>query len=304
MADLFFPTGTQFIAYDGPSGAFAGSGTIDTDTIFRETTAPNSVFDTTEPIDVIQYGYVHRLATYQGTVTFEGQQYPVFRLVNNGGFAYDQTVVFGSSLSDAFPTVASLNLDSSDYPFCFLSCTRITTPIGSVAVEELCIGDSILTFDGRRIPIKWIGRQTVSIRFGPAERLMPVRFAAGSLGKGLPTADLMVTADHGMLVEGVICHAGALVNGVTITRVPLAEMGETYTVYHIETEDHEMILANGAPAETFIDNVSRRVFDNFAEFETLYGDVPEMEELPYPRAMSARQVPERIRARLSPARVA
>jgi hypothetical protein len=75
-------------------------------------------------------------------------------------------------------------------------------------------------------------------------------------------------------------------------------MGETYTVYHIETEEHEIILANGAPAETFIDNVTRRVFDNFDEFETLYGDVPEMEELPYPRAMSARQVPARLHERL------
>ncbi|TBX27797.1 Hint domain-containing protein, partial [Nioella sediminis] len=147
-------------------------------------------------------------------------------------------------------------------------------------------------------PVKWIGRQTVSTRFGPAERLMPVRFAAGSLGDGLPNTDLSVTADHGMLVDGVICHAGALVNGTTITRVPLAEMGETYTVYHVETEAHEIIFANGAPAETFIDNVSRRVFDNFAEFEALYGDVPEMEELPYPRAMSARQVPVAIRHKL------
>jgi hypothetical protein len=76
-------------------------------------------------------------------------------------------------------------------------------------------------------------------------------------------------------------------------------MGETYTVYHIETEEHEIILANGAPAETFIDDVSRRAFDNFAEFEALYGDVPEMDELDYPRAMSARQVPETIRRTLA-----
>jgi hypothetical protein len=76
-------------------------------------------------------------------------------------------------------------------------------------------------------------------------------------------------------------------------------MGERYTVYHIETEAHEIILANGAPSETFIDNASRRAFDNFAEFDALYGDVPEMEELPHPRAMSARQVPAPVRARLA-----
>ena len=161
-----------------------------------------------------------------------------------------------------------------------------------------------MTPNGGFVPIKWIGRQTVSTRFGRAERLMPVRFAAGSLGNGLPYSDLTVTADHGMLVDGVICHAGALVNGTTITRVPLSEMGESYTVYHIETEEHEIILANGAPAETFIDNVSRRVFDNYSEFEALYGDVPEMQELPFPRAMSARQVPGHIHTRLAAKAVA
>ncbi|WP_164744686.1 Hint domain-containing protein [Nioella ostreopsis] len=186
----------------------------------------------------------------------------------------------------------------STYTVCFLPGTGIAVPGGTRAVETLDIGDLIRTAAGQLVPVKWIGRQTVSTRFGPAERLMPVRFAAGSLGDGLPTADLTVTADHGMLVEGVICHAGALVNGTTIIRVPLADMGETYTVYHIETEEHEIILANGARTETFIDNVTRRAFDNFDEFETLYGDVPEMEELPYPRAMSARQVPVWVSDRL------
>jgi hypothetical protein len=187
---------------------------------------------------------------------------------------------------------------TADFTVCFARGTLIATPDGHRSVETLDIGDAILTADGRAVSVKWVGRQTVLTTFGPAERLMPVRFAAGSLGEGLPHADLTVTADHGMLIDGIICHAGALVNGETITTVPLEEMGPSYTVYHIETEEHEIILANGTPAETFIDNVSRRCFDNFAEFKALYGDVPEMEELDYPRAMSARQVPPRIKSML------
>ncbi len=179
---------------------------------------------------------------------------------------------------------------TSSYTMCFLAGSKIAVKNGETAVEDLEIGDTVRTANGKDVVVKWIGRQTVFSAFGPAERLMPVCISAGALGNGVPHSDLTVTADHGMLVEGVICHASALVNGTTITRVPLSEMGETYTVYHIETENHEIILANGAPAETFIDNVSRRAFDNFAEFEALYGDVPEMQELPYPRAMSARQV--------------
>ena len=73
---------------------------------------------------------------------------------------------------------------------------------------------------------------------------------------------------------------------------------DSYTVYHVETEVHEIIYANGAPSETFIDNVSRRAFDNYAEFEELYGDQSEMKELPYPRASNARHLPSRIKTRL------
>ena len=238
----------------------------------------------------------------------DGSEHPIY-YPGSGSWYYIPYNRAETELPNEMPESGSTTNFSNNFvpeggTFCFAAGSLIATPAGEVAVEHLRIGDTVLTAEGRAVPVKWIGRQSVMTRFGPAERLMPVRFAAGSLGDGLPHEPLTVTADHGMLVDGVICHAGALVNGTTITRVPLAEMGERYTVYHIETENHEIILANGAPAETFIDNVSRRVFDNFAEFEALYGDVPEMAELPYPRAMSARQVPGAIRARLAPPKVA
>lgn len=179
---------------------------------------------------------------------------------------------------------------------CFFAGTLVATPAGERRVERLSIGDRILTANGRTVPVKWLGRQTVSARFSPAERLMPVRIASGALGGGLPHSDLTITADHAMLVDGILCQADAMVNGTTIVRVPLSEFGETYTVYHVETEDHEVIFANGATSETFIDTVSRRAFDNYAEFEALYGAAPpETKELPYPRAMNARQLPAHIK---------
>ena len=101
-----------------------------------------------------------------------------------------------------------------------------------------------------------------------------------------------------MLIDGVICHAGALENKTTINKVPLDLMGERFTVFHIETDAHDMILANGAAAETFIDNTSRESFDNYAEYLALFGEPASCDDAPYPRAMSARQVPAFIRARL------
>jgi hypothetical protein len=230
--------------------------------------------------------YIDSSGTYQAQVIAlaDGDD-PIIQFLSGGG-------TWIVSNNPSLPQGGTVNTSNTgSYIYCFLGGTRIMTPQGEIEVERLAIGEPVLTAEGAPVPVKWIGCQTVSTFFGPAERLMPVRISAGALGNGLPHSDLTVTADHGMLVEGVICHAGALVNGETITRVPLSEMGESFSVYHIETEEHEIILANGAPAETFIDNVSRRVFDNYAEFEALYGDVPEMEELPYPRAMSARQVP-------------
>jgi len=208
-----------------------------------------------------------------------------------------QTLANLPNTLDSKDVTAGGDIDQSAFAGCFLKGTLIATPTGETAVEMLQIGDEVLIAGGGSVQVKWIGRQTVATAFSPAERLMPVRFRAGSLTGNVPDRDLLVTADHGMLVDGVICHAGALVNGQTITRVPFAEIGDRFTVYHIETEGHEIILANGAPAETFIDNISRRIFDNYAEFEALYGDVPEMQELPYPRAMSARQVPGSIKSK-------
>ncbi|WP_127561004.1 Hint domain-containing protein [Nioella ostreopsis] len=299
--------------YDPGTGTvpLGGSGTNATLLEFEEWTGDGSSDGTFQSTDTIIYkvnGVNSSNATYLGDVDISLQgggtaNLPVLQLAN--GYTVIP-VPAGANLADyIFPATLDLNALTGDpYLICFAEGTMIATEAGPVAVEGLRIGDVVLTADGRDVPVKWIGRQTVSTRFGPAERLMPVRFAAGSLGDGLPNADLTVTADHGMLVGGVICHAGALLNGTTITRVPLAEMGETYTVYHVETEAHEVILANGAPAETFIDNVSRRAFDNYSEFEALYGEVPEMQELPYPRAMSPRQVPPFIRARLGLVRAA
>lgn len=220
---------------------------------------------------------------------------PIFQPLEFGG-PFGSPLIFSNSAT--LPATVGSST-ASPYWMCFCAGTEISTPDGARPVEALAIGDRILSATGKVLAVKWIGRQSVFPMFQPAERLLPVRIAAGALGKDVPHSDLEVTNDHALLIDGVLCHAGALINGSTIRAVPLDELGQQYTVYHIETEDHEIILANGAPAETFIDNVSRRVFDNFAEFEALYGDVPEMAELPLPRAMSARQVPAAIRARLA-----
>ena len=78
-----------------------------------------------------------------------------------------------------------------------------------------------------------------------------------------------------------------------------SELGQHYIVYHVETEGHEMIIAEGVPCETFVDNVSRRGFDNFGEYAARYGDeFNAIAELDTPRVKSARQLPRETLERL------
>ncbi|MBR0657472.1 Hint domain-containing protein, partial [Plastoroseomonas arctica] len=172
---------------------------------------------------------------------------------------------------------------------CFYPGTMIATPNGERAVETLAIGDMVLTAEGDVRPIRWMGRQTVSTLFGDPLRVLPVRILAGALGEGVPARDLLLSPDHAVLVEGILVQAGALVNGTTILRQ--FDVPEVFTYHHIELQAHELVLAEGAPAETFVDNIDRLGFDNWEEHEALYGCEPSIPEMDRPRAKAQRQVP-------------
>ncbi|WP_323764320.1 Hint domain-containing protein [Marinovum sp.] len=180
---------------------------------------------------------------------------------------------------------------------CFAAGTRIATPQGEVAVEALAIGDEVLTAAGQVVPVRWLGRQSVT-RATAGLRCQPVRLRAGALGDGVPHSDLTVTADHGMVIDGLLINAAALVNGTSIDWVPMADLPDSFTVYHVETEAHDVILAEGAPAETFIDYIGRQAFDNAAEYLALYGAERIIFEMQTPRISSARLLPGAIRRRL------
>jgi hypothetical protein len=181
-------------------------------------------------------------------------------------------------------------------PHCFFAGTMLRAPQGEVAVETLRRGDLVCTQDGRVVPVSWLGRQTVSTIFADKLRVLPIRIKAGALGENMPTRDLLVSPDHGILVEGALIQAGALINDTSIVRESNVPM--TFTYYHVEVDDHSLVLAENIPAETFVDNVDRLGFDNWAEHQALYPEGKSISELPYPRAKSHRQVPVAIRVRL------
>lgn len=242
---------------------------------------------------------------YQGTFESGGHTFVVFHDTQAPfySFIYSETASVGdfpSSTGDypASYTPGSITLDPSPYPVCFAPGTRIATPDGDRTVETLAIGDLILTETGAAVPITWIGRQTIT-KFFAGTRAQPVRIRAGALGQGSPYADLTVTGNHGILLDGLVIDAGALVNGSTIDWVPLAGLPERVVYYHIETEAHDVIFANGAAAETFVDYVGRQAFDNYAEYLELFGSDRVVSEMQAPRISAQRLVPRAIKERLN-----
>ena len=115
---------------------------------------------------------------------------------------------------------------------CFLSDTRILIETGYKKIQNLKIGEKVMTVEGKLAPIKWISIQTINVDqpINPLRR-DPVCFKKGSLAHNLPKRDLYTSPDHAMFVDGLLINAGALVNGVNIiSTVPTDE----FNYYHIE----------------------------------------------------------------------
>ena len=152
---------------------------------------------------------------------------------------------------------------------CFLRGTRIATPDGARAVEALQIGDLVCLAEGGVQPIRWIGRRGyLPSAMRPARRrdVMPIRFLPGSLGPDRPARDLFVSPEHMMAVDGVLVPAHLLVNDATVLR---CDRFSAVQYFHLDLGDHHLILAEGAPTESYRDTGNRNMFANVLEYRDL-----------------------------------
>jgi hypothetical protein len=141
---------------------------------------------------------------------------------------------------------------------CFVAGTLISTPAGEIAVERLRIGNLVYTMNGEAVPIIWIGSRRIDpITIDKLRDHAPIRIRPGALGRGAPNRDLHVSPDHCLFLNGSLVPAKLLINGTSITQNATLE---PFIYYHIELEQHGVLIAEGAYAESYLDLGNRVTF--------------------------------------------
>jgi len=217
--------------------------------------------------------------------------------VVNAGSPFDQLPVRNYSGGNATPSnlVYILSTTITSGVACYAIGTLILTETGEVAVEALAIGDRLVTASGKLRPVRWIGHRRYAGRF-VSRAVLPIRIAAGALGNGVPRRNLLVSPKHAMLLDGLLIPAEHLVDGTTIRQLDRAE---TVDYVHVELDSHDVILAEGAPSETFVDDGNRAMFYNAQDHAERYPHAPRADALYCAPRVESGYLLEAVRVRLA-----
>jgi hypothetical protein len=189
----------------------------------------------------------------------------VVSVVNTVGGATEGTLAFAGAAQAllAFGTPGALTVS------CFAAGTRIATATGLVKVEDLAVGERVMTDGGAIEPIVWLGQRAVNCARHPKpETVWPVRVRAGAFGANVPVRDLYLSPDHAVFVNDVLVPVKLLINGTSIAQVKQNRV----TYYHVELPDHGVILAEGLTVESYLDTGDRTDFHHDSATIRLFPD--------------------------------
>ena len=173
-------------------------------------------------------------------------------ITNSSGSWHVQTANDGNGGTDIYLSTV-----------CYAAGTHILTPHGERMVEDLAPGDTVITVSGAQRherTIRWVGRRHIDLaRHEAPERVAPICIRRSAIADATPHRDLLVSPDHAILLDGKLICARQLVNGTTI-RQDTTRASVTY--FHVELDTHAILLAEGLPAESYLDTGNRGFFSN------------------------------------------
>ena len=204
---------------------------------------------------VSQFGGAGSIVVQTSQAATFSQDGSLVSVIANGATLGDITFASAALASYATATPGALQAEV----ICFVAGTRIATPTGEVPVEKLAAGDRVTTLSGAVRPITWIGKGRVLATRGQRSAATPVIVRKGALGKNVPHCDLHVTKGHALYLNDVLIPVEFLVNHRTVY---WDDRAQEVSIYHIELETHDVLLANGAPAESYRDDGNRWLFQN------------------------------------------
>ncbi len=222
-----------------------------------------------------------------GSATAGGSYVVTVTGADSNGNGWDGYVTYYDAAGDVSGSLEFTEIE--EIVPCFTPGTMIATPKGERPVEELKVGDRVITRDNGIQEIRWVGHKPMTWRdLGAAKHLKPILIRAGSLGNGLPERDMWVSPNHRVLVANdrtalyfeeseVLVAAKHLVDNKGISQIDT--MGTVYV--HFMFDQHEVVLSNGAWTESFqpgdyslkgVGNAQRaEIYELFPELEHARG---------------------------------
>ena len=228
---------------------FGGTAALDIGSVAFDVafTAPVSGFALGDTIDLagVAASTVHYAA---GQITYD--------LPAGGGESFNLGLASPGTVQIASDGAGGTRIDL----LCFLRGTRIATPVGEVAVKSLCVGDLVLTLPDRAARrVRWIGTGRHLVPAGGGGAVAPVVVRAGALAPGVPSRDLRLTRGHALHLDGVLIPVENLINGRSIA---FDERPQVVEIFHVELARHAVLIADGAPAESYRDDGNGALFHN------------------------------------------
>lgn len=155
---------------------------------------------------------------------------------------------------------------------CFGRGTLILTSHGEVPIEDLAIGEMVMTTNGA-LPVRWVGRRTIKRNAAASwhPSVLPVRVARFAIDDQTPQRDLYLSQGHSLFVDGLLIPVKHLVNERSIAIDHVARLSKTIEYFCVKLDTHQVIFAEGTAAETFRYDGGQIAWDNLAEYHALYG---------------------------------